>query len=469
MSTENLLSFNSFLHQSDPVPTVDKPLACVVLAAGKGTRMKSDLPKVMHEIAGRPMIGWVLNAVEALNPEKIIVVTGPDMDDLQAAIAPHDFVVQTDRLGTGHAVKTALGKLTDFNGDVLIILGDMPFITPHTLAQLCAMEGDVKILGTHLDNPTGYGRLIMRDNSANADGAVLEKIVEQADGTPEELQHNLVNTGAFCVRADLLHKYVAQIDNQNAQGEYYITDLPVIAAKDDVVTHVSLCHNPQEVIGVNSRKHLAELEAIMQDYLRDQAMDNGVTLRDPSSVYFAYDTALGRDVVIGQHVVFGPGVCVGHDVNIHPFCHLEQAKIGNQANIGPYARLRPGTVLGEKVRIGNFVELKNANLGKGAKANHLSYIGDAILGQNVNFSAGAITANYDGVNKFKTSVGDDVMVGTNVTLVAPIEIGRGAYIAAGSAITENVPEDALSVARNRPIIRDQWAAKRRKKIQDSKK
>lgn len=442
-------------------PKNDTPLACVILAAGKGTRMKSNRPKVMHELAGRPIIQWLVSAVEELQPDKIITVVGPDMDDVAAAVAPHETAVQEKRLGTGDAVKAALPALKGFDGDVVILLGDAPLITASTLQSLinarhAQNETGLSVLGTHLENPTGYGRLIIGAESS------LQKIVEEKDASEEEKNYTLVNTGAFCVRGEKLEKWISKLDDDNAQKEYYITDLPLIAAQDGFKTRVHVCSDPDEVKGINSRTQLAALEDIIQNRLRIQAMENGATLRDPATVYFAHDTKIGRDVVIGQHVVFGPDVQIADNVTIHPYCHLEGVKVDEYASIGPFARLRPGTSLEQGVKIGNFVEIKNTHMGEGAKANHLAYIGDADVGRKVNFSAGAITVNYDGYEKHKTIIGDGAMVGCNANLVAPVEIGDGAYVAAGSTITEDVPKDALSVARNRPIIRDQWAAKRRK-------
>lgn len=436
-------------------------LACIILAAGKGTRMKSDHPKVMHKLGGRPIISWILSAVERLSPEKIVTVVGPEMEALDEIVSPHETVIQKNRNGTADAVRQAMPRLEGFEGHVLILLGDMPFIQTQTLEKLISdCAGDNKaglgVLGANLENPDGYGRLI-----TGPDG-YLKRIVEDKDASPEEKRFTLVNTGAFCVQGAHLADWLAQIDNDNAQQEYYITDLPAIAEREGYKTRIMVCSDPEEVMGVNSREQLAELEQTFQSAFRRKAMAEGVTLRDPETVYFSFDTKLGRDVEIGPNVVFGPNVEIADNVIVHPFCHLEGVAVGKESSIGPFARLRPGSQLGEKTRIGNFVEVKNSSLGDGAKANHLSYIGDSELGERVNFSAGAITVNYDGFDKHRTTIGKDAMIGCNANLVAPVEIGEGAYIAAGSTITENVPADALSVARNRPIIRDQWAARKRK-------
>lgn len=436
-------------------------LACIILAAGKGTRMKSDHPKVMHKVGGRPIISWILSAVETLAPDKIVTVIGPEMEALADSVRPHETVIQKNRNGTADAVRQAMPQLEGFKGHVLILLGDMPFIQAHTLEKLindCAEDetAGLSVLGANLENPDGYGRLI-----TGPDG-YLKRIVEDKDASPEEKRFTLINTGAFCVKADHLAGWLEQIDNNNAQQEYYITDLPAIADKAGYKTRIMVCSDPTEVMGVNSREQLAELEKVFQSTARRQAMRAGVTLQDPDTVYFSFDTKLGQDVEIGPNVVFGPGVEIDDKVMIHSFCHLEGVTVAKNASIGPFARLRPGSQLGENTRIGNFVEVKNSTLGAGTKANHLSYIGDSTLGERVNFSAGAITVNYDGFDKHRTTIGKDAMIGCNSNLVAPVEIGEGAYIAAGSTITEHVPADALSVARNRPIIRDQWAARKRK-------
>lgn len=439
-----------------------KSLACVILAAGLGTRMKSSRPKVMHELAGRPLIGWLLEQVAQLSPEKVIVVTGPDMPDLAAAVKPHQTAVQENPQGTADAVKAALPLLEGFTGDVLILLGDMPLVSSATLRALIeARYHDTKtglsVLGVEFETPPAYGRILLGN-----DGAVT-RIVEDKDCNDDERAVRLCSAGAFCVDGLELAEWINRIGNDNAQKEFYLPDIVTVAAQDDVKTHTYTTHDYNEMRGVNSRADLADLEAIIQPRLRARAMEGGATLLDPDSTYFSWDTTLGQDVTIEPGVFFGPGVSVADGAHIKAYSHLEKASIGKDAIVGPFARLRPGTTIGPDCKIGNFVELKNATLGKGVKASHLGYIGDADVGDEVNFSCGAITVNYDGYDKHRTVIGVKAMIGSNVNLVAPIEIGEGAYIAAGSTVTKDVPPDALAVAREKALIKNGWAAERRKK------
>lgn len=438
------------------------PLACVILTAGQGKRMKSTLPKVMHNIAGQPMIKWLLNSVEHLNPEKIIVVTAPDAIAVAQAVKPHITVVQQKPLGTGDAVRAALPMLDGFTGDVLILLGDMPLLSVGMMQGLIEARNHnadtgLSVLGVEYKNPPAFGRLVL-----NAD-KTLNKIVEDKDASDEERAIKLCNTGAFCVDGARLAGWLGRLDNKNAQGEFYITDLPQIAAADGLKSRVCILYDTDEVLGVNSRPDLAVVEAALQKRLRKKAMENGATMTDPSSVFLSYDTVLGRDVEIGPNVVFGPNVVVADHVTILPFCHLEGAKIESGCTVGPFARLRPGAHLKQKVKVGNFVEVKNAVLHDGAKANHLAYIGDAEIGAGTNFSCGAITANYDGFTKSKTIIGENVMVGSNVTLVAPVTVGSGSYIAAGSTITKDIAPNALAVERADTRQVENWAEKNRKR------
>lgn len=424
--------------------------------------MRSSVPKVLHEVAGRSLAAWLLESLAALGPQKIVAVTAPDAEGVRAAFSPHESVVQKKPLGTGDAVKAALPALAGFTGDVLIVLGDMPMIGAETLRGLIAARHrdsatKISVLGVEIENPPAFGRLVL-----GADGALM-RIVEDKDCTPDQRAIKLCNTGAFCVDGAHLSDWVAQIKNDNAQKEFYITDIVQIAVAQSAKTAVHITKNKVEVRGVNSRADLAGLEAFVQDRLRVAAMDAGATLIDPASVYFSWDTKLGRDVVVEPHVFFGPGVCVGDDVHIRAFSHLEGAVVEVGASIGPQARLRPGAHIGEGSKIGNFVEVKNATLGAGVKASHLAYIGDADIGDDVNFSCGAITVNYDGIDKHKTVVGAGAMIGSNVNLVAPVNVGEGAYIAAGSTIAKDVPADALAVAREKPLIKEGWAAQKRKK------
>lgn len=435
-------------------------LACVILAAGKGKRMRSDLPKVMHRLAGRPMINWVLETAEALKPEKIIVVTAPGADAVRDAVKPHAVAVQKEALGTADAVKAALPALDGFDGDILVLYGDGPFYTIETLRGLLdAMRGDAKAglgyLAMTPDDPTGYGRMLRNNNG------YLEGIVEEKDADANEKKIGLCWSGVMCGRKGDMAQWLAKVGNQNAGGEYYLTDLPAIAAQDGrptVITESPLA----ETLGANTKAELAVLERRIQDRLRLRAMDNGATLVDPATVYFSFDTVLGRDVTVEPNVYFGAGVKVEDNAIVHAFSHLEQAVVREGASIGPFARLRPGADIGAHSRIGNFVEIKNAKLGDGVKASHLAYIGDAEVGAGTNFSCGAITVNYDGFSKkSKTIIGDNAMIGSNVNLVAPVTIGTGAYIAAGTTVSRDIPADALAVAREKPTVIDGWAAKKR--------
>ncbi|MFV3074303.1 bifunctional UDP-N-acetylglucosamine diphosphorylase/glucosamine-1-phosphate N-acetyltransferase GlmU [Niveispirillum fermenti] len=432
-----------------------RPLACIILAAGKGTRMKSALPKVLHPLGGRPMVAHVMAAAQSLSPERMVIVVGPGMDDVAAAVAPHPTVVQERQQGTGDAVMAAMGELAGFTGDVLVLYGDSPLITPATLsAMVAARRGPadpaVVVLGMRPADPGAYGRLIL------GAGGGLERIVEFLDATADERAVTLCNAGFMAFDGARMAGLLAGIGNDNAKGEYYLTDAVAVARARGHACAV--VEGPvEDTAGVNSRAELAGIEKIFQARLRRAAMDNGATLLDPDTVYFAADTVLGRDVTIGQHVVFGPGVTVADGVEIKPFSHLEGVVVRKGAIIGPYARLRPGSDVGEGAHVGNFVELKNTNLGPGAKANHLTYLGDSDVGGGSNIGAGTITCNYDGVLKHRTRIGDGAFIGTHSTLVAPVSIGDGAFTAAGSVITREVPAGALAISRAPQQEKPGWA------------
>ncbi len=442
--------------------TNNTPLAVVILAAGKGTRMKSDKPKVMHNVLGLPMVNWVINAVETLSPEKVIVVVGEGMQDLIDAAAPHETVVQVKQDGTGSALKSAMPALEGFRGDIMVLLGDTPLISPETLKHLRdvrhvdAVTG-ISVLGVQLDDPTGYGRLLMNDDGT------LRAIREQKDASDAEKQVRIVNTGAFCIDAKRIDRWLSHLSNDNAQGEYYITDLPEIAGRDAIKTHVAVTYDAHEVQGCNTRLDLSNLEQTAQRKLREHLILSGVVMQDPASVYLHHDTQIAAGVIIEPNVYFGPKVTVHEGVHIKAFCHFEDAVIGQNTTVGPFARLRPGTEVGEDVRIGNFVEIKKSQIGDRSKISHLGYVGDTIMDTDVNFSCGAITVNYDGFQKHKTEIGKGVMVGSNVSLVAPVKLDDGAFIAAGSTITTDVPADALSVERGKAEVRTGWAALYRKR------
>lgn len=432
--------------KSSPQPRVAPELAVVILAAGQGTRMKSKRAKVLHPIAGLPMINHITRAAEALKPKKIVVVLAPGMEEVAAAIAPHPVAIQTKPLGTADAVKAALSELGGFKGQVLVIYGDIPLVTTQTLTSLLEhhLRGDfgATFLAMAPPDPKGYGRIFQ-----NPDGT-LARIVEEADATADEKLVRLVWSGLLVMEGDGLPERLAKIKNTNAQKEFYLVDLPKILQQEKISTGV-VRGDFYELRGVNSRGQLAELEMAWQHRKRVEVMASGVTLQDPNTVYFNWDTQIGSDVTIGASVVFGAAVTVADDVDIRPFCQIEGAVIKSGAVIGPFARLRPGTEIGMDAKIGNFVEIKNSKIGAGAKANHLGYIGDAELGAGSNFGCGAITVNYDGKVKSKTIIGKNVMIGSNAALIAPITIGDGAYVAAGSTLTHDVPADALAVARAR--------------------
>ena len=437
------------------------PLAVVILAAGKGTRMRSDKPKVMHELLGLPMISWLLSSVEKLSPEHIIVVIGENMDDLSAAVHPYKTAIQVTQNGTGSALKAAMPLLEDFEGDLLVLLGDTPLISASTLHHLIdARHQDsatgLSVLGTYLDDPTGYGRLLMDENGD------LKAIREEKDASDDEKAVNIVNTGAFCLDARRVKRWLDHLDNSNAQQEYYITDLPEIAARETIKTRVFVTDDSAEVTGCNMRIDLSILEQHAQQKMREMLINDGVIMQDPASVYLHHDTKIEPGTMIEPHVYFGPDVTVGKNVHIKAFCHFEGANIGDNTTVGPFARLRPGSDIGEDVRIGNFVEIKQSKIGNRSKISHLGYVGDCIMGEDVNFSCGAITVNYDGFEKHQTTIEKGTMVGSNVTLVAPVTVGAEAFVAAGSTITTDIPPNALAIARETAKIRPDWATHYRK-------
>jgi bifunctional UDP-N-acetylglucosamine pyrophosphorylase / glucosamine-1-phosphate N-acetyltransferase len=433
-----------------------RPLAAIILAAGQGTRMTSGLHKVLHPIAAKPMVLHLLDSLAALSPQHIVVVVGAGRDQVEAAVVPFGVkvAVQSLQLGTGHAVLQAHDTLAGFAGDILILYGDCPLVTGATLQRLqAALTGDVAavVLGFRPADPGAYGRVIA------ADGQV-RKMVEAKDASPAERAETLCNSGLMAVRAADLWPLLARIGNANAAGEYYLVDLPNIAIADGRPVAV-IETAADEVAGVNSRAELAALEAGWQARRRAAAMAGGVTLIDPASVFFAHDTEVARDVTIEPCVVFGPGVRIASGTMVRAHSHIAGADIGENCEIGPFARLRPGTVLAAGVRIGNFVETKQAQFGAGAKANHLSYLGDASIGAGANIGAGTITCNYDGFFKHRTRIGDGAFIGSNSALVAPVTIGAGAIVGAGSTITADVAADALALVRPPQTAKPGWAAR----------
>jgi bifunctional UDP-N-acetylglucosamine pyrophosphorylase / glucosamine-1-phosphate N-acetyltransferase len=428
----------------------------IVLGAGEGTRMKSSLPKVMHPIAGRSMLAHVIHAVAAAGASHVAVVVGPGREDVaaeaQGAFEAAEVFVQRERLGTAHAVLAAREALARGFDDVVVAFADTPLLTADTFASMrAALHQGKSVVGLAFEaaDPTGYGRMIVEDGQ-------LEAIVEHKDASTAQRAILLCNAGLLAMNGKDALAILGKIGNANAQNEYYLTDAPAIARGMGLATSV-LTAPEDEVQGVNDRVQLANAEATMQKRLREAAMRAGVTMIDPASVYMNHDTKIGRDVIVEPNVFFGKGVVVDDHAVIHANSHLEGAHVGAGASVGPFARLRPGAHLGEKAKVGNFVEIKSATLGKGAKVSHLSYIGDATVGANANIGAGTITCNYDGFSKFKTVIGEGAFIGSNSSLVAPVEIAAGAYIGSGSVVTKDVEVDALAVGRARQVSYPGWA------------
>ena len=446
-------------------------LSVVILAAGKGTRMKSVLPKVMQPLAGRPLLRHVVDTAQALSARRTLIVYGHGGDLVQNAFAGTGLLwaEQAEQKGTGHAVQMALPQLPA-TGSTLILYGDVPLTTAATLHRLIGLVGDDRVMGLItlvMDNPTGYGRIV-RDATGQ-----VQRIVEQKDANDAEKQIREVNTGIFCVPNALLHKWLPALNNNNAQGEYYLTDIIAMAAAEKVRIETVQPAQSWEVDGINDKLQLAALERVYQRVQADTLMRAGVTLIDPARLDVRGSITHGMDVHIEPNVIFEGRVVLGNNVRIGANCQLkdcgigdnvvikpnsliDEATVGAGAEIGPFARLRPGTVLAENVHIGNFVETKKALIGKGSKANHLAYLGDAEIGSGVNIGAGTITCNYDGVNKHLTTIGDNAFIGTNTSLIAPVTVGAGATTGAGSAISKNVPDNTLAVARGKQVVIESW-------------
>ena len=444
------------------------PLACIILAAGKGIRMKSQHPKVLHKIAGCPMIHYVMTSVQALEPDSVTVVIDEGMEQVTQSVAPYSTLLQGSQRGTAAAVYATRDKLRDFQGDVLVLYGDTPLIASTTLRSMIEVrrESDnpgIVVLGLRPSVTDGYGRLIRGSNGA------LEKIVEEVDACDEECRISLCNSGVMLFDGSRLFQWLDSIVNDVRKEEAYLTDTVALAH-----AYGSICRiveiSEQEGLGVNTRSDLVTLERIVQSRLRRVALeDSGVTLISPETVYFSYDTVLGHDVTIEPYVVFGSGVRIGDGVDIRSFSHLEDVTIGKDVTIGPFARLRGGTAIGDGVQIGNFVEVKKSFLDKGVKVNHLSYLGDSSLGQGVNIGAGVITCNFDGRLKHSTRIGDRAFIGSNSSLVAPVSIGEESIVGAGSVITQDVKAETLAIARSRQKLYPSGANRLRAREKKRKK
>lgn len=444
--------------------TEERRFAVVILAAGQGTRMRSDTHKVLHPIASRPLLFHLFDCIDSLGADKQVVVVGKGRDKVEIALKSRDVVVvhQAEQKGTGHAVQQAADALAGYEGAVLVLYGDTPFVEAETLRRMLdRLNGDdgpgVVVLASQPDDPLKYGRIILEK------GDRIAKMVEYKDATDEERAVRLCNSGMMAVRSRDLFRWLDQVGNDNAAQEYYLPDMVNIAAAEGREA-VVIEGDPYETAGVNSRAELAHLELEWQRRRREQALHEGATLIDPESVWFAYDTKLGRDVTVEPHVVFGPGVEVADGAIIHAFSHIEGAIIGAQASIGPFARIRPGTRLANSTKIGNFVELKKAEVGEGAKINHLSYVGDSEVGARSNIGAGTITCNYDGFGKYRTVIGEGAFIGSNTALVAPVTVGPGAIVGAGSVITRDVEPDSLAVERSDQKGIAGWAKRFRERM-----
>lgn len=441
--------------------------ALIILGAGMGTRMNSELPKVLHPIGGAPLIVHAMRAGAGLSPEKTVIVAGHGAEAVSKAALAYDpdaqTVLQSEQLGTAHAVAQARGALNGFDGDAVVLYGDTPFIKPETLEAMATARAkhDIIVLGFEAADPGRYGRLI-------TDGQMLERIVEFKDASDEERAVTLCNSGVIMASSKTLFELIDAVGNDNASGEFYLTDIIGIGRDKGLSATVVAC-DEAETLGVNSRAELIAAEADFQARARVAAIDDGVTLLAPETAFFAYDTVLGRDAVIEQNVVFGPNVTIESGATIRAFSHLEGCHVAQGAIVGPYARLRPGTELQEKTKVGNFVEIKNTVVAEGAKVNHLTYVGDADVGPRANIGAGTVTCNYDGVFKHHTSIGADAFIGSGTMLVAPVKVGQEAMTGSGSVITKDVPAGDLGVGRARQENKTGFAVKMFEKLKSAKK
>ncbi|MBC2836766.1 bifunctional UDP-N-acetylglucosamine diphosphorylase/glucosamine-1-phosphate N-acetyltransferase GlmU [Paragemmobacter straminiformis] len=441
-------------------------VSLIILAAGQGTRMNSDLPKVLHRLGAAPLLHHAMAAGRALDPERTVVVTGHGALAVdKAALAYDDRTLtarQEEQLGTAHAVLQAEAAMQGASGDAIVLYGDTPFIRAETLEAMLEARARhaVVVLGFTAADPGRYGRLVAR-------GDTLDRIVEYKDATDQERAITLCNSGVICADAETLFRLCHKVTNDNAAGEYYLTDIVALARAEGLSAGLVLC-DEAETLGINTRAELAQAEALFQQRARSEALENGVTLTAPDTVFFALDTTIGRDAVIGPNVVFGPGVTIESEAEVKAFCHLEGCHISRGSDVGPFARLRPGAELAEHVHVGNFVEIKNAILDEGVKVGHLSYIGDADVGEFTNIGAGTVTCNYDGVMKHRTRIGKNAFIGSDTMLVAPVSVGNGALTASGSVITEDVPAEAIAIGRAKQVNKEGLATKLFEKLKSIK-
>lgn len=440
--------------------TTTRSALAVVLAAGEGTRMLSKRPKILHEIANRAIVSHVLDAIRGAHVESVAVVVGPGREDVASEAlktTPQATIhTQQERLGTAHAALAARSALASGADDIIIIFGDTPLVQPQTIHRLresLASGVAVVVLGFEADDPTGYGRLLL-------EGDNLVAIREHKDASETELAINLCNGGIMAIAGAHALALLEKVDNRNVKNEYYLTDI-VAHARAAGLRTAALIADEAELRGINDRVQLAQAETAIQARLRLAAMQAGVTLIAPETVFFSYDTRLGSDVIVEPNVVFGPGVVIEEGAVVHAFSHLTGAIVRNGADVGPFVRLRPGADIGVQAHVGNFVEIKNATLGEGVKAGHLSYLGDATIGAGSNIGAGTITCNYDGFKKHRTIIGEKAFIGSNTSLIAPVSVGEGAYVGSGSIITGNVPVDSLAISRAQQVVKDGWAQKMR--------
>ncbi len=455
--------------------------AAVILAAGKGTRMKSDLAKVMHKLGERPMIAWPVAAARAAGAARIAVVVGHQAEAVREHFAGADdisFALQAEQLGTGHAVASAREQLSGFSGTVLILCGDVPLIRPETITAMLEAhsrrEATVTVLTTHLENPFGYGRVLKRE------GKRIVRIVEEKDATPQEREIDEINSGIYCVAADFLFDAVARLSNDNAQGEYYLTDIITLAVEQNRPCFAFTVADSDEVMGINDRVQLARAAKVLRQRINERLMLEGVTIVDPDATYIEEGVVIGRDTIVYPGVQISGSTTIGADCLIEAGAVIRHCRIGDRVTvkagsvlaeslvheevaIGPMAHLRPGTELKAHVKIGNFVETKKIVMGEGSKASHLTYLGDAEIGRDVNIGCGTITCNYDGVRKHRTVIGDGVFVGSDVQFVAPVTIGSNALIAAGTTVTQDVPPDSLALARVPQVNKEGWVKRKREK------